>query len=304
MNGLAFLKNKWALAALVLFCWAVLATSGMAWYYTQMATYSDQLGERETMLNDIMQSHNEMVEGYNLIATNYGDLYGRYQFFPPWPSNLTTIEFSNLRGNYSVFLTDYRELLNELNSIYDDLLSQYSELNGTYNDLVKCCDELMDRLESYVANTPGNRAELINDLTIDFKELLIKYGKLSSETVVKAYGGIMVALELKVDFCIDYGNGTVIWFNATSMPVGSTLFDLSQRKAVVDYDYYAITEPGHILVSSINGLEPNYATFQYWFWYYWDAETERWVHGLVGCDAWKLKADGIYKWTYEIESFP
>ena len=293
---MAFLKNKWALVAMVMLCWAVVAASGMIWYYTQMMTYSDQLSDRETMLNEMMQSHNEMVEGYNVIATDYSDLYGSYQFFPPWPYNLTTIEYDNLRGNYSDFLTDYSELLDELNGTYGDLLSQYSELNGTYNELKKYCDQLMDRLESYTAD---NRAELINDLTIDFNELLIKYGKLSSELVVKAYSVVMGTLELKVDLCIDYGNGTVIWSNATSMPVGASLFDLIQKEAIVDYKYYAMMEPGHILVTSINGLEQNYATFQYWFWYYWDVETGKWVHGSVGCDAWKLKTDGIYKWAYE-----
>ena len=296
---MAFLKNKWTLATLVVLCWAVVATSGAAWYYTQMMTYSDQLSDRETMLNEMMQSHNEMVEGYNVITTDYSDLYGRYQFFPPWPYNLTTIEFGNLRGNYSEFLINYSELLNQLNNIYGDMLSKYSELNGTYNELVKCCDELMDRLELYTADTPENRAALINDLTIDFNELLIKFGKLHSEIVVKAYSGVMGTLELKVDLCIDYGNGTVIWFNATSMPVGSSLFDLVQKEAIVNYHYYATMEPGHILVTSINGLEQNYATSQYWFWYYWDAETGKWVHGPVGCDAWKLKTNGIYKWVYE-----
>jgi len=297
---LAFLKNKWALATLVVLCWAVVATSSAAWYYTQMVTYSDQLSDRETMLNKMMQSHNEMVEGYNVIAVDYSDLYGRYQFFPPWPYNFTTIEFDNLKGNYSEFLTDYSGLLNELKGTYSDLLSQYSELNGTYYELVKGCDELRDRLESY---TPGNRTELINDLTIDFNELLIRYGKLHSETVVKAYSGVMGTVELKVDLCIDYGNGTVIWSNATSMPVGSSLFDLTQKQAVVDYQYWAMMEPGHMLVTSINGLEQDYTTLQYWFWYYWDAETGEWVHGLVGCDAWKLKTDGIYKWAYEIMSY-
>jgi hypothetical protein len=301
LSELAFLKNRWALATLVVFCWAVVATSGMAWYYAQMVTCSDQLGDKETILNDMLHSHNKMVEEYNVIATDYSDLYGTYHFFPPWPYNLTSIEFDNLKGNYSNFLTDYNKLLNKLDSTYGDLLNQYSELNGTCNELMKHYNELMDRLESY---SPESRAELINDITVDFKELLIKYGKLHSETVIKAYSGIMGNLELKVDLCIDYGNGTVIWFNATSMPVGSTLFDLLQKEAVVDYNYWAMMEPGHMLVTSINGLEQNYTTFEYWFWYYWDAETGKWVHGLVGCDAWKLKNDGIYKWAYEIQSFP
>lgn len=298
---MAFLKNKWTLATLVVLCWAIIATSGATWYYAQMSTYSDQLGDKETILNDMLQSHNDMVEGYNVIATDYSDLYGTCQFFPPWPYNLTEIEFGDLMGNYSNFLTDYDKLLNKLNSTYGGLLNQHSELNCTYNELMKCRNELMDRLESYV---PENRAELINDLTGDFNELLIRYGKLHSESVIKAYSGIMGTLELKVDLCIDYDNGTVIWFNATSMPVGSTLFDLLQKEAAVNYDYWAMMEPGHILVTSINGLEPNYATFEFWFWYYWDAESGKWVHGLVGCDAWKLKNDGIYKWAYESESFP
>jgi hypothetical protein len=259
-------------------------------------TYSDQLSDRETTLNEMTQRHNEMVEKYNLIATNYSDLYGRYQFFPPGPDNLTTIEYDNLRGNYSKFLTDYSKLLNELNGTYSDLLSQHSELNGTYNALENRCDELMDRLESY---TFENRTELINDLTIDFNELLIKCGKLWNELTVKAYSGVMGTLELKVDLCIDYGNGTAIWSNATSVPVGSSLFDLIQKVAVVEYDYWTTAEPGHMVVTSINGIKQNWMEGPWWFWYYWDVETGKWVHGPVGCDAWKLKADGIYKWAYE-----
>lgn len=283
------------MATLVVLCWAVIATGGATWYYTNAITYSDQLSDRETMLNEMMQKHNEMVEKYNVIATNYSDLYGRYQFFP-WPEDLNTIEYDNLRGNYSGFLVEYSKLLNELNGTYSDLLTQHSELNGTYNTLGENCDGLMDRLDSY---TVENRSELIVDLTIDFNELLIKYGKLWSELVITAYSGVMVTLELEVDLCIDYGNGTVIWSNATSMPVGSSLFDLIQREATVDYDYYATLEPGHILVTSIDGLEQSRATFQYWFWYYWDVEAGKWVHGMIGCDAWKLKADGMYKWVYE-----
>jgi hypothetical protein len=291
---LAFLKNKWALATLVVLCWAIIATGGTAWYYTNMMTYSDQLSDRETMLNEMMQGHNEMVEKYNVIATNYSDLYGSYQFFPP--ENLETIEYDNLRGNYSKFLTDYSKLLNELNGTYSDLLSQHSELNGTYNALENRCDELMDRLESY---TVENRTELINDLTIDFNELLIKYGKLWNELTVKAYSGVMGTLELKVDLCIDYRNGTVIWSNATSVPVGSSLFDLIQKVAVVEYEYWATAEPGHMVVTSINGIKQNWMAGPWWLWYYWDVETGKWVHGPVGCDAWKLKADGTYKWAYE-----
>ncbi len=296
VSELAFLKNNWALATLVVLCWAIVATSGAGWYYMEMITYSDQLSDRETLLDYMMQSHNEVVEEYNVIATDYSDLYGRYQFFPPWPYNLTTIEFDNLKGNYSELLTDYGEMLNALKDNYGDLLSQYSEMNGTYNELVNCCDELKDRLARY---TPENRAELINDLTIDFNVLLIKYGKLWSELVVKAYSIVMATLELKVDLCIDYGNGTVIWSNGTSIAVGSSLFDLTQKAAVVNYDYNANMEPGHIFVTSINGLEPNYATYQFWFWYYWNAETEKWIPGQVSCDAWKLKTDDIYKWVYE-----
>ena len=38
---MAFLKNKWALATLVVFCWAVIASSALGYYYYQ---YTDLVG--------------------------------------------------------------------------------------------------------------------------------------------------------------------------------------------------------------------------------------------------------------------
>ena len=79
---------------------------------------------------------------------------------------------------------------------------------------------------------------------------------------------------MKVNICIDYGNGTVEWFNKTEMPPGSSLFDLLTKVANVTYTYWPTLEPGHILIDSINDVGGEKG--HYWLWYYWNSKTSKW----------------------------
>jgi len=99
-------------------------------------------------------------------------------------------------------------------------------------------------------------------------------------------------LTMLVNLKIDYGNGTVVWYNDTRVPLDAVL--LTATKMVVSVDY-SVSELG-AFVNKINGVgeDPN----SFWIWSYLDRETDGWVPGPVGCDQWSLHNGDTVSWTY------
>ena len=94
---------------------------------------------------------------------------------------------------------------------------------------------------------------------------------------------------VKVSIMIDYGNGTVIWFNGTRVGAGETLLNATLRVADVAYtvsDFGAFVDA----VNGVRGLENHY-----WLWYTYDGG---WVMGPVGADVWRLHDGDVVAWRY------
>jgi len=98
-----------------------------------------------------------------------------------------------------------------------------------------------------------------------------------------------------VNLCIDYGNGTVTWFNDTLVPEDCDLLNATKLVAEVRYTYWPAYKSS--FVNAINGVTNNSAYF--WMWYYWDIEENEWILGPVGSDCYKLKPEEIVIWRYE-----
>jgi hypothetical protein len=171
----------------------------------------------------------------------------------------------------------YEKLLSNLSENYTTILNEFPELNTTYNNLL----DKFQALDEKSQVTKEEFGSLLNDFYKLFTVLTIKeLENLQGETTAM----------IEVRLCIDYGNQTIEWHN-TSTSLGTTLFDLTRNMSKVEYAYWSTMEPGHILVISINSHAEGY-----WIWYYWDETKNEWTFGPVGCDAWTLKPNGIYKW--------
>ena len=92
-----------------------------------------------------------------------------------------------------------------------------------------------------------------------------------------------------VDVKIDYGNGTVIWFNGTRIGAGESLLNATLRVADLDYTMYEFG----VFVNMMNGVggDPD----KYWLWSYMD---DGWQSGMVGADQWRLHDGDAVAWTY------
>jgi hypothetical protein len=206
-----------------------------------------------------------------------------------------------LYGNYSYFAgSNYASLMQPLGSLIADFSNNYTDLfvqedlNSTHNQLLSDYQTLLQK--SNVTKT-------------DFGNLLNEYYNLFTLSAFRELGlSVSQATSLSVSIEINYGNGTLEWKNETQVPAGYTLFRITQEIAVTNYSYYAFTQPGHVLVDSINNkttyTDPSYTWGNSWIWYYWSDSGKTWVSGPVGCDAWLLTNGGIYRWNYERWSYP
>jgi hypothetical protein len=257
-------KRTLVFAVLASIFWSTIATASAGYYYMQCTTYSDQLYDRQQLLDELAEKYDLSVSKWNLLAGDYGSLRGDYQWLS-WEEN------------YPTFMRQYGVLISNLKGNYSDLLKNYYELNESYNLLCNNYTELGE--QDFIAKE-------------EFSKLLEEYYELFTSMSMKELDeSIAEATTLKVNLCINYSSTTIVWHNGTLMPLGSTLLDVTQAIATVEKDYWATMEPGHVTIESINGWKQ-----QYWLWYYWNQETNAWVIGPVGCDAWMLRDGGVYKW--------
>ncbi|MEM3694933.1 MAG: hypothetical protein QXJ11_03125 [Candidatus Bathyarchaeia archaeon] len=256
-------KRTLTFAILAVIVWAFLATSIATYYYIQQLTVKNQLDEKQQLLTDLSESYEESVVKRNLLFAEYGALLGEYQWFQG--------------DNYSLFMSTYARLLLNLKENYTVILNEFPELNETYNLLLNKSQEL------------STKSEVTKE---EFGALLEGFYKLFTALSLKELENtIGKASRIQVSLCINYTllGGTIEWHNI-SISSHATLFDLTREVANVTYEYWATIEPGHIIIKSINNQTA------WWLWYYWDENINNWVWGPVGCDAWTLKNNGIYKW--------
>jgi hypothetical protein len=94
---------------------------------------------------------------------------------------------------------------------------------------------------------------------------------------------------IKVNIKVDYGNGTIIWYNNTRVSVGESLLNATETTAALVVSQSIMGS----FVTSINGVgdDPN----AWWLWWYNDGE---WIQGPVGADQWMLHDGDEVAWVY------
>ncbi len=271
-------KRTLVFITLATIVWAATISAFAGYYYLQNTNSQEQLDATQNSLNE--------------IAINYSRATGKYD------SLLS--EYALLRGNYSLLSTDdyavlmpvLRVLVTHIGGNYSSLFSVQEDMNKTYHQLLNDYEALSKKGNITGADLGDALSECYNLLSLSaFREVSLTLGKATS---------------LSINVEIDYGNETIRWYNETDVPAGQTLFGGMQKMAVINYTYYTFAEPGHIVVDSINGLskktDPFYTSGYSWIWYYY--RNGKWISGPVGCDAWMLQSDGIYRWSYERWSYP
>jgi hypothetical protein len=105
--------------------------------------------------------------------------------------------------------------------------------------------------------------------------------------LVARIGGVPVPINL----CIDYANGTRLWFNRT---IGATLYD-GMVRAGWNVNVTSFGAVG-FYVASINGVKESAEKSRYWGWWTW---TEfGWSHGGSACNKYIASGGESIIWYY------
>jgi hypothetical protein len=259
--------------------WAGLASAFGGYYYLQNSYNAEQFESAQESLNRVALDYGEAASKYDSLSSEYGSLYANYSGF--------------MNSDYTTLMPLLGNLISDFVQNYTTVFSQV-DTNESYNQLLGNYQKLLQK---------GNVTKT------DFGNLLSEFQDVFNLSVLRQLGlSISEATTLSVNVEFDYGNGTVEWRNETNVSAGLTLFELTREIAVIQYSYYAYTEPGHVLVDSINNktafTNPSYTEGYTWIWYSWSNSNNKWIPGPVGCDAWLLENGSSYRWNYEQWTYP
>jgi hypothetical protein len=268
--------------ALAILVWAISISSLAAYFYIENMMYTDQIGENQQSLNKTALNYEKIVTKYNTQLSEYSILYTSYAY----PEGV----------NFTLYMKSFSRLMDNLKGNYSSLLMNQEDLNETYYRLREAYQKVYQHS---------------NVTREDFGGLLNEYHELFNLLVIRELGIVVSeTVTLTVSICINYSNGTEEWHNETSVPAGYSLFQLTQSVATTDQNYNLLMKPGHIFLKSINDKQEHtdfkegYSEGHSWLWYYWDDNEQKWILGPVGCDAWILKDDGLYNWSFEYWRWP
>ena len=181
-------------------------------------------------------------------------------------------EFQKEKSANTVYVNMYNNLLKN----YTSLLQSYTKLLNDYNSLA----------QSYEAER--------HNLTYWLQQYETEKQNLTS--LLQQYESCI----MRVNICIDYGNGTVLWHNQTIVPLGCNLLQATRMVAVVNSTYWPAYRAS--FVDAINGVWNKGA--YYWMWYYWDKDSKTWKYGNCGADLYVLSDGETVRWRYEIPNYP
>jgi len=188
---------------------------------------------------------------------------------------------ASVAGYYQMLYEDASKRSDKYSNLYNSLSNQYEQLFQNYTELVEKYNELVDKY---------------NELLENYSRLLGEYqGEKENHTdTVEPENFTM-----HVNICINYGNGTVVWFNNVEIPLGFDLLNATKLVAIVNYTYWAAYDS--CFVDAINGVWNEHP--YYWMWLTWNTDEQKWEYGPVGADKYPLSDGETVMWRYEIPNW-
>ena len=196
---------------------------------------------------------------------------------------LTSTAAAVYYGKYEAAASQNQTYAEELTTA----LASYRALQGSYNASLSDYNATLSLLATAVAN--------LNTSTPAYQEASVALSTLWSEYQGLARPAGEASLIYGVHMFVDYGNGTVAWYNGTATQPGwnayvVTLVLLDGKVQATWYPQY-----GEHLVEGIGGVSDSQT--EYWFFLTYN-RTSSWQVAQVGADAVPAVNGTTFAWVY------
>jgi hypothetical protein len=125
---------------------------------------------------------------------------------------------------------------------------------------------------------------------------------LNQATTISNLQSVVTNTAMQVSIGIDYGNGTVSWYNNTYVPVGVNALNATRMVANVAATYVASYGEYYVTgINGVNGTVTSPASGTYWAISTWENGTSTPL--TVGADQYIMTHGDILIWTFESYSF-
>jgi hypothetical protein len=111
-------------------------------------------------------------------------------------------------------------------------------------------------------------------------------------TTIQSLQSIVSTTTMQVNIGIDYGNGTLTWYNNTYVPIGVNVLNATYLVANVTTTPFS----GEPFLTGINGVQQDPQANNYWLYSVWDNGT--YFSPLIGADRQIMGNGGIALWNY------
>ena len=108
--------------------------------------------------------------------------------------------------------------------------------------------------------------------------------------------GLLSENTLEVDLLVNFGNGTRRWYNGTTVPSGSSLFNATQRIFGDDMEYAFGSYGVYLSELGGRGASPDNPS-QFWVWFRWDEQKKDWSMGETSADQHRLLPGESLAWA-------
>ncbi len=164
-------------------------------------------------------------------------------------------------------------------------LASYQSLSGSFNASLKDYGRTLALLSSAVANL-NTSVPAYKNASVALASLWSSYEQLSSLSGRKA-------LVYGVHLLVDFGNGTRVWYNDTSIQPGwnGYVATLVLLKGNLQADWYP--QYGEHFVTSVDGVSQNSTAS----WFFWGRTGDNWTLAQTGADGLMVNNGTSIAWT-------
>lgn len=273
------MQSKTAYAIIsVLVAMLVISSTLATYYYTEFTSTNSSNAKLNSELAQASDKYSTLASRYNSVLSNY---------------NGSVSSFENLASLYNSTSASFLALSTELNQSLSLLVLTVSNLNTSTPAYSEASKELSSLWDQYLSLT-----EQYGQVTSSFHATLQNFDDRNNITLNQNPESVPVSL-LTSNIVIDYGNGTNIWLNSTSIKPGWNFYvaTLVITNGNVNATWYPTFTPPEHLVSGIDGVMNNVSTNTYWFSWVYNSSSS-WQVSQVGVDEIPMYNGSSYAWTY------